>query len=142
MCWPSSCTRPTGHDDDRHVGYGTRTRPQPRHGPVDPGLRVTLNFHPDRLVGEPAVLARPATGEGTFAHRRAGGQFFHCEPARRVRDPGQGRHRHVERRGHARRTRDQRAALRDLGPHHRPGVGHPAMTKPCQPMPRLERRNT
>ncbi|MEV4183693.1 DUF3626 domain-containing protein [Streptosporangium canum] len=56
-------------------------RPQPRHGPVDPGLRVTLNFHPDRLVGELAVLDRlartastcpssspgPATG-GLIAH--------------------------------------------------------------------------
>ncbi|WP_433345302.1 DUF3626 domain-containing protein [Microtetraspora malaysiensis] len=29
-------------------------------GPLDPGLRVTLNFHPDRLVGDLAILERLA----------------------------------------------------------------------------------
>ncbi|MET8339457.1 hypothetical protein ABZV14_38420 [Streptosporangium canum] len=32
----------------------------PSGGPVDPGLRVTLNFHPDRLVGDLAILERLA----------------------------------------------------------------------------------
>ncbi|MEV4250367.1 hypothetical protein AB0J63_44065 [Streptosporangium canum] len=37
----------------------------PSGGPVDPGLRVTLNLHPDRLVGELAILDRLARTAST-----------------------------------------------------------------------------
>ncbi|MFI7048443.1 helix-turn-helix domain-containing protein [Streptosporangium sandarakinum] len=80
MCWLSSSTRSTDRDDNTSFRHGTRTHPNhvaalPSGGPVDPGLRVTLDFHPDRPVGEPVILDRLAKDGVQGLEQQPNGQW-------------------------------------------------------------------
>jgi hypothetical protein len=65
-------------------------RSEGRGGPIDPALRVTLNFHPDRRVGEvPSCRRWPAMGS-TGPSSRPGRATEGLQPTR-VAIGGRGR---------------------------------------------------